>query len=134
MRVVCTKNTVEAIVETEVRERLYRSIHLDEITDLTVGVEYVVQAIEEWERDGLQFYLDTVAVSDYPYPYPAEMFEVIDNTLPPGWSIHLQVQQGNVGFKRIAFPAWANDNYFYERLVDGDPETVSVYRRLRVTS
>lgn len=129
MRVICIKNTVAAITESEVRERICRSIHLDgPITDLAVGREYKVQAIEE--RDGgLWLYLHTVAMNDYPYPYPAEMFDFRDNTLPTGWSIRLQVQQGNIGCKRITFVAWATDDHFYERLVAADTETVSLYRR-----
>lgn len=134
MRVICIKNTVAAITESEVRERVRRSIHLDgPVPDLAVGREYAVQAIEE--RDGgFWFYLHTVAFSDYPYPYPAEMFELRDNAVPAGWSVRLQVQQGNVGCKRITFAAWATDDRFYERLVEGDTETVSVYRRLMATS
>jgi len=130
MRVICIKNTVAEITESEVRERVCRSIHLDgQITDLAVGREYSVQAIEE--RDGgLWFYLHTVSVNDYPYPYPAELFEFRDSTVPMGWSIRLQVQRGSVGCKRITFPAWATDDHFYERLVDGDVETVSLYRQL----
>jgi hypothetical protein len=131
MRVVCINNTVAAISETEVRERLRRSINLDgPITDLAIGREYAVQAIEERDDGGLWFYLHTVSVSDYPDPYPAEMFELRDNTVPAGWTVRLQAQRGNVRCKRITFAAWASDDYFYERLVDGDADTVSVYRRL----
>ncbi|MFZ2643177.1 MAG: hypothetical protein WA117_19450 [Verrucomicrobiia bacterium] len=129
MRIVCIKNTLAAIAESEVRERLRRSIHMDgPITDLEIGREYAVQAVEE--RDGgLWFYLHTVSVNDYPYPYPAEMFELRDNTVPAGWVVSMEVQRGSVGLKRITFPAWATDDVFYERLVDGDVETVSAYRR-----
>src|SRR5262245_61750375 len=124
MRVVCIKNTVAAITESEASERVRRSIHLDgPIADLAVGREFPVQAIEE--RDGgLWLYLHTVSVNDYPHPYPAEMFEVRDDALPTGWSIRLQVQEGNVVCKRITFAAWATDDNFYERLVEGDVETV----------
>lgn len=129
MRVVCTQNTLAAIAESEVRERLRRLIHMNgPITDLEIGREYAVQAVEEmW--GGLWFYLHTVSVNDYPYPYPAEMFELRDNTVPAGWVVSMKVQRGSVGLKRITFPAWATDDVFYERLVDGDVETVSVYRR-----
>ena len=135
MRVVCVINVVSDIADAKVRERLSRSIHIDgPITDLTVGREYTVQAIEEWDSGELQLYLHTVSVSGYPYPWPAELFEVRDNSMPLGWCVYLQPQQGRVRCKRITFAAWATDDNFYERLVDGDPETVSVYRRFMATS
>lgn len=133
MRVICIRNNVTTITDSEVRERIHRSIHLDgPIADLVVGREYKVQAIEERDS-GLWLYLHTVAVNDYPFPYPAEMFEFSDNTLPTGWSIRWQVQRGNVGWKRITFVAWATDDHFYERLIDGDTESVSLYRRWMVS-
>ena len=130
MRVKCVKNRLAEIVELEVRERLRHSIHLDGTIDgLVIGREYPVQAVELWEDGGLWFYLHTVAVSDYPYPYPAEMFEIPDNKIPSEWSICFQAQRGSIVWKRIAFSAWANNEHFYERLVDGDAEAVSAYRQ-----
>ena len=129
MRVVCIKNEVAAVSEAEVRERLQRSVHLEgPMTDLAVGRDYAVQALEE-HGGGLWLYVHTVAVNDYPYPYPAEMLDLRDATVPAGWSICLQPQRGNAVCKRVTFSAWAGDDRFYERLTDGDPETVSIYRR-----
>jgi hypothetical protein len=129
MRVICTKNELAGIAEPEVRERIRRLVRRDgPITDLAVGQEYAVQALEE--RDGgLWLYLHTVSVNDYPFPYPVEMFDVRDNTLPAEWSIRMETERGNVVCKRITFSAWADDDHFYERLVDGDAETVALYRR-----
>ena len=36
------------------------------------------------------------------------------------------------GIKWISFPEWANDNYFYEKLVEGDKKTINLYKKLRV--
>ncbi len=132
MRVSCINNIVTAISESEARERVRHSMHLDgPLTDLAVGREYAVQAIEE--RDGgLWLYLHTVAVNDYPFPYPIELFAFRDKSLPASWEIHLQLKQGNVAIKRIAFAAWASDDLFYERLVEGDTGAVLLYRRYMV--
>ncbi len=98
------------------------------MTDLEIGQQYIVQAVEE--RDGgLWFFLPTVAESDYPYPYPAEFFEVQDYSLIPGWCVRFDTQQGNTVIKRITFSEWANDEHFYERLLDGEIASVSAYRR-----
>jgi|SRR6266446_1909472 len=129
MRVRCIKNEVAAIAEGKVRDRIRRSIHLDgPMTDLQVGREYEVQALEVRDA-GLWLYLHTVAANDFPYPYPAEMFEFRDKTLPVGWGIRLQAKEGGVLLKTVTFSEWANDEHFYERLVSGDPEAVGVYQR-----
>jgi hypothetical protein len=129
MRTRCTINKLADVPEPDVRERLGRSIHLDgPITDLVIGQEYAVQALTE--RDGgLWLFLHTVAQSEFPYPYPAEMFETRDTTLPLGWCICLQKEHGKIKWKQISFPEWANDEHFYEKLVEGNRETVSVYQR-----
>ena len=133
MRVRCVKNSIASIEGTSARERIQRSINLDgPINDLTVRRDYGVQALEE--RDGgLWFYLHTVPVSDYPYPYPAELFELLDNSIPEGWGIGFQDQpeRGAVAWKRISFSAWANSDHFYERLVEGEAIAVALYQRMK---
>lgn len=134
MTVKCTKNELKDIVDEEVHRRLEQSIHLDgPMNDLFIGCEYVVQALEQWKDGGLWLYLHTAPESSYPYPYPAEMFEFVDNTLPAGWSIRLQTDRGNVICKRITFSAWADDEHFYEKLVDGDAEIASVYSQKMIS-
>ena len=128
MRALCIHNSLATIAEAQVRERLRRSIHIDgPITDLVVGREYAIQAIEERD-DGLSLYLHTVPMNDYPYPYPVEMFQLRENSVPAGWGVYLRTHQGRVVCKRISFSLWATDDRFYERLVEGDAETTSIYR------
>jgi hypothetical protein len=129
MRVACVMNEVSALDGAAVRERIRRSVHLDgPLTDLVVGQEYAVEALEQ--RDGgIWFYLHTVPINDYPYPYPAEMFEVRDNILPSGWSVRLTSERGSVFWHRMTFSTWTNDDRFYEKLVAGDHEAVLSYGR-----
>jgi len=39
---------------------------------------------------------------------------------------------GHVACQRLTFSAWANDDSFYERLVDGDVEAVAIYQRCMI--
>lgn len=128
MRVTCTANRVDAIADADVRGRLRRSIHVEgPLADITVGSEYEVQALEE--RDGgIWLFLHTVFENEYPFPYPAEMFELCDGSIPVGWAIRLQKVAGTVTVRRITFPSWAADESYYERLVDGDTATSANYR------
>jgi len=131
MRVLCIANSVIDLNDEIVRIRLNRSIHRDTADmDLDIGKYYDVVAIEE--RDGgIWLFLHTVKSSDYPYPYPAEMFEFLDTSIPSDWGIKFEKREGGVIIKRISFPKWASDDYFYEKLVDGDKEVVTAYQSRR---
>lgn len=132
MRVVCKKNDLNLITEPEVKKRLSRSIRIQGPTDsYDIGNEYTVQAIGEM-GGGLWFYLETVQ-DDCPYPCPIEMFEIIDNSIPEGWCI--KFHNGNIGtqLQIMTFPEWVNDDVFYERLIDSDPEAVAIYKSKRTS-
>lgn len=132
MQVRCKTNNVNKLSNLAVRDRLRESIRLEEAdTDLIVGKTYPVLAIDKWQDEGIRIYLHTVEESDHPYPYPVEMFEVIDQSIPEGWCIRFEYQQSGLTIKRISFPEWANGGDFYERLVDGDAAAIATYRQQR---
>jgi hypothetical protein len=131
MRVRCVTNDLRALHKQSVEARLRRSIHLDgTLDDLTIGSVYSVIAVHESDG-GIWVMLHTVDESDYPYPYPVEMFDVIDGSLPAGWCIRFADRPDGAFITRISFREWATDDRFYERLLDGDEATVAVYRRER---
>ncbi len=127
MQVKCVINDLAQLEKSAQISRLRESIHIDgPISSLDLGKTYDVQAIENW--DGyLWYYIHTVDVSSFPYPYPAEFFEVIDASLPKNWIISLTEKNGAVVFKRLTIPQWANDDLFYEHLVDDDPDIQRLY-------
>lgn len=95
--------------------------------EVSPGQLYPVHAIAT--NRGIAWYYVPDDV-DLPWPTwaPASLFEIVDGSLPESWI---------AGYFRwpdeerlfISFPEWASDHYFYERLVDGDPETVRIYAR-----
>jgi hypothetical protein len=131
MLVKCVTNDIRTLSNKLVEDRLRRSIHLEgPLGDLHVGRIYSVVALHESDG-GVWLMLDTVDRSDYPYPYPVEMFDVIDCSLPAGWCINFVQGTDGAVIKRISFREWATDEKFYERLLDGDETAVGVYRQQR---
>ncbi|MBQ1784247.1 MAG: hypothetical protein II007_15840 [Gammaproteobacteria bacterium] len=129
MYVRCIANDVAKLDNELVKMRLADSIRREgQDEDLLLGATYKVVAIERWGDGGIRVYLHTVEENDYPYPYPIEMFDVIEPTIPMGWCVSLEQYDCGMYIKRIGFPEWANDGSFYERLVDGDEEAVAVYK------
>jgi len=131
MKVKCLINNVHAISSNNSRTRLEQFIHLpDGDSDLEIGKTYNVQAIE-FRNDNLWLYVHTVESNEYPFPYPVEFFQVEDSSLPTAWVASFVGGNGNTVLKRLTFAEWANNDLFFERLVDGDPASVATYSKLR---
>ncbi|NLG02111.1 MAG: hypothetical protein GX565_18450 [Lentisphaerae bacterium] len=132
MLVRCITNIVDKLPASAVKARLRQSIHREgPDEDLIVGQTYPVLAIARWQDGGIRVYLHTVADNDHPYPYPVEMFEVVDASLPPEWTLGFGQYPDGTTIERIGFPEWVKDDRFYEKLVDGDDATIAVYRHQR---
>jgi len=130
MRVTCIKNSLASIIEDAVRMRLQESIHIEgPNADLGIGQKYVVQAVEARRDGGWWLYLHTVPASGWPYPYPAEFFQIDDNAIPTNWSLRSEFVDGQFTVKRLTFPDWANNDTFYEQLVDGDSIAEATYQQ-----
>lgn len=127
MHVKCVINDLSEVTDMVVAERLKKCIHIDgPITDLVVGKFYPVQAIKVCRDRGLWLYLHSVEVSAHPYPYPTEFFQFIDSATPKDWRVG-----GRGGELILTFAAWADDDRFYERLVDGDKKAEAQYAESR---
>ncbi|MHB1003555.1 MAG: hypothetical protein ACYC1B_06995, partial [Thermoleophilia bacterium] len=81
--------------------------------------------------EGWWFYLHTVAVNDYPFPYHAEFFAIEDDSIVGDWKMKWELEEGNLRLVRIAPEIWAHDDTFYERLIDGDPVAIAQYHCLK---
>lgn len=93
---------------------------------LTTGRVYVVYAMTTQLAHLWYYVLDD---NQLPYPVwqPSPLFDVVDGSLPGDWLINHH-RSDNAGFyPLISYPAWANDGFYYERLVDGEPEAVQLF-------
>ena len=72
--------------------------------------------------------MHTFEEDDYPQSYPMEFFKIIDDTIPSGWIIKFENSPEQTTIKRITFREWANDDCFYEKLIEGDEKSVNAYK------
>ena len=130
MKVKCVLNDLTSLVDLAVKKRLEGSIHIEgPISELTVGEEYLVQAVE-FGANGIWLYFHTAGDDEFPYPYPVEFFHWSDRSIPRGWTIELSTA-GDSFRMRLSFPEWVNDDQFYEKLVDRVASVGAVYRAKR---
>ena len=130
MIVRCRSNNVANLRDTNARERLLRSIHLpDGDSDLAIGADYSVQAVETWQDGSIMLYLHTVDSNNYPFAYPIEFFEVLDGALPKDWICVKHGADDEIGGLLITFPAWAKNRHFFENLIDDGASEIAIYLR-----
>ena len=126
MIVRCIGNTVADLTDDD-RAYLDARVHVDRV-GLHVGQEYSVFGIHF--DGGRLWFLVIEDVSDtYPKPHFASFLEVVDERLPPDWSLTLR--PNNLGSVSLLPNEWANDSSFLERLVDDVPEALETFRRLK---
>ncbi len=83
---------------------------------------YVVYAVGH-RGDHQWYYLADENYSSYPFAYPAVLFSVADPKASRHW-----IRGGDDDYPCDAFEEWALDRYFYDKLTDGEPETVELFR------
>ncbi|MBX3743444.1 MAG: hypothetical protein KF712_20835 [Akkermansiaceae bacterium] len=132
MKVRCRFNQIGDIPEIDVKNRLAESIHRNgSDDDLVEGTTYAVFALARWNDGGLRVYLHTIKESEHPYPYPLEMFEVVDPNIPENWKFVFEQRPTGLEIKLMSFPEWIEDIRFYEKLVEGDECAIASYNLQR---
>lgn len=93
---------------------------------VTPGRTYAVHAITIFLGHPWYYILNDDRLR-WPVWAPGPLFDVDDPALPDGWHVaYHRFRSGNANTV-ISFPEWADDPHFYERLVDGDEESLRIF-------
>lgn len=132
MLVKCVSNNVSFVEYKNAAERVRKWVNTEGVYyDLEVGQRYEVQAVDYFDG-GVFYYLHSVEVSEYPYPYVSELFIIEDSSIPESWEVGFHVENGRKRFTRLAFREWAENDMFYENLINGLPDFVAAYAANRI--
>ena len=129
MYVTCIANSGHQLPDSSIDDRIGHS--RDTEFPLTIGREYAVYAVTSW---GGEYYYYVFDDNDQEYPVwnLARLFEVSDGSIPASWVFsYLKAADPSEDYFVMSFPAWATDRYFYERLVDGEPEAKAAFAQHR---
>ena len=131
MKVVCKINNLNSFIEIEQLDRLGRYISMaDGDVDLEIGKEYVVYGVVFW--DGYPwYYVCSEDYDEYPKPFAADFFDVTDNSVSPYWVFSPCSIKDNKESSML-FKEWAEDAYFYENLLDGDPQAEALFLQYKL--
>ncbi len=70
---------------------------------------------------------------EYPHQYPISFFDIVDATISSDWVTGKGEAFSSVSRKVFALLApkeWANNEQFYEALVDGEPQAVAAFKKM----
>lgn len=125
----CISNSINLIADENIKRHVQKYIHLSEL-DLRVGNEYTMYGI--FFRDGVPWYLMCEQNDDdYPTPQCSEFFVLVDGRIPDGWVF--SPYSANLASPAILPATWARDGRFLEKLVDGEPISIELFRKLKAT-
>lgn len=131
MKVVCKTNNLHDILDPYTSARLKHYIsRSDGEIDLEIAREYTVYGVEFWDNCPW-FYLCTEEDDEYPKPFAAEFFEVIDEHISQYWKLSSVPSEEGENSTSLVFDEWSKDPSFYERLIDGDPNAVLLFSKYR---
>ena len=128
MRVSCLSNSGATLPENYVDARSGYGPSAE--FPITVGKEYVVYAIALWNNAQVWYYVSDDDDLNYPFRYPAPLFEVADSSVSRYWRYAFTPEHlDHVAL--FAFEEWVRDAYFFDRLTDDSELEVSTFRKMK---
>ncbi len=101
-------------------------------SSLQIGRTYVVYAAATWGECICYAVCDeNYPVFQFPVFYPAVQFAVVDTKIPSCWSFCYLASGEDDDWREefvAAFPEWAEDRAYYERLVEGEGDALATFR------
>jgi hypothetical protein len=124
MKVRCIANTGKFLPDNYLDPARGYTKQID--LPLTVGKEYIVYAMREWQGK-FWYYICDDSYSYYPIQTPAPLFEVVDNRVSRYWRLMVYPN----GVLRIAFEEWFADPNFYDKLTDQEEAEVLIFEKVK---
>jgi hypothetical protein len=124
MKIRCVANTGASLPENYLDPRRGYTKELE--FPLTIGKDYTVYAFSEM-LGRVWYYICEDNYMYYPMRTPAPLFEVIDNRMSAYWRFKLYPN----GLLEVAFEQWLVDQYFYDKLTDGEEAEGSIFEKVK---
>lgn len=100
----------------------------DYVNSCEYGKYYFVYGVLKDDKDDSESYLINIYGKSTVYDIPSKFFRVVEDSLPSDW-----IESEYTSYDRLVrintFPEWANDKYFYDKLMNEDQNTVNIFKR-----
>ncbi|WP_460352853.1 MULTISPECIES: hypothetical protein [unclassified Pseudomonas] len=131
MKVRCKTNKIDNSFTQDTATRLERYISIsDSELDIEIGKEYTVYGIEFWDNCPW-IYICADSYDEYPKPFALDFFEITDQKLSSYWVLNSKDTYNKKVKTQLVFCEWADDDSFYEKLIDEDDACVITFEKYR---
>jgi len=134
MRVRCKLNDFNQIENSEVVERIEKQSKNTNFFDLQIGRRYTVYGIVLF--DNYPWYFISLKEKSAPIYAPKDLFETSDGRISRYWKLSA-LNLNEIGFEncepstQLVFKEWSMDPFFFEKLAEGDEETLEIFLRYK---
>ncbi|KIF62638.1 hypothetical protein NX10_09215 [Pseudomonas fluorescens] len=131
MKVKCITNRIDERFTLDTAARLKRYISVgDSELDIEIGKEYIVYGIELWDNYPW-VYICSESYDEYPKPFALDFFEITERKISSHWVLKSQHTYNNKIKTQVVFFEWADDDSFYEKLVNEDEKCIEAFESYR---
>jgi len=92
--------------------------------------EYTVYGMVFWDNNPM-YYICEDNDENYPTPNPADFFEIVDDRFSKYWKLYMRLSEDGLAYPKFVFSEWRDDDLFYEKLLDGDPEMEEIFLKYK---
>lgn len=104
---------------------------IDRIFALKLGKPYVVYGIT-YALGHLWYYVIDERNLSYPVWYPSPIFSVINSQVSVFWRVGIHsIGIDNIKIPIISFREWVDGKNYYEMLMDGDSQAISIFEKYK---
>lgn len=131
MKVLCKANNLSFFNDENLLKRLREYIYMpDGEIDLIVNKEYMVYGVV-FRDNSPWYYICVEDYDEYPKPFPAECFEIVDQKISKYWVLSTRCLEMGEVESSLVIKEWADNDSFYELLIEGDPATVKIFEQYK---
>jgi hypothetical protein len=131
VKLICKVNNLNNISDGKTLSRLQRYISSpDGDVDLEIGKIYTVYGIVFWDNCPW-YYICSTDHDEYPTPYASDFFSIKDGRLSSHWRLSSNSNGERESTTILAIEPWAQDDSFYENLLDGDSNAEILFAKYR---
>ncbi|MBN9378089.1 MAG: hypothetical protein BGO14_01245 [Chlamydiales bacterium 38-26] len=127
MKVQCISNSTNGLPQKLIEAENYK---IDSEFYVKVNKKYTVYGMSQ-ASNNIWYGVSLYNTDDYAVWYPSQLFSIIDSRVSKYWTFSIKEFPL---FKRViwAFPEWADEMSYYDKLVDGEEEEVEIFKKYKL--
>ena len=127
MKVQCISNLAKSLPQELINLKNY---NINKEFNVTINEKYTIYAMG-LASNNIWYAISLYDTQGHTIWYPSQLFSIIDSRLSKYWIFSIKEFPL---FERViwAFPEWADEMSYYDKLVDGEEEEVEIFKKYKL--